>query len=461
MKSILSLLLSLLLVSWAQGQISDPEITQWIINTTGITGQHYVSGNSTPISDTAKANVQKIRYSNDNVYVNCSGIPSYIIGPYLDGNPAMATNNNWLFQIPRNPVKNSGTLTETPLGPIGVFINGVPIYDYKDGYSYNNEGVWNRDAIVAENDGFDCAKGHPSPIFSGPPGPGGTLEGGSYHHHQNPTAFNLDLQQVSNVCDLYLADGLYAMDSTKHSPLLGYAFDGYPVYGAFAHANTDGTGGIKRMVSGYELRNITTRTTYANGQSVSAGPVVDATYPLGFFREDYEFTGNGDLDEYNGRFAITPEYPGGTYAYYTTVDEFWNSAYPYVVGPEYYGVVEEDNFVAMGGQNSVSISETVDTYDPSGGTTSTENAANQDYKILIYPNPATDFIAVQALGNLVKEEIKISLFSMDGRLVQSKIIQPGSTINYLDTRTCYNGEYLIRVERSGQSQVHRIVIYRD
>ena len=149
------------------------------------------------------------------------------------------------------------------------------MYDFKDGGSYSfaegddvmggGDGVWNRDAVQAEMDGFDCSKGHPSPIFSGGSGPGGTLEGGSYHHHQNPSAFNLDITVLSDICDLYLADGLYTINDQTHSPLIGYAFDGFPVYGPYAYTNTDGTGGIARMMSSYAKRSITVRTHYSDG----------------------------------------------------------------------------------------------------------------------------------------------------------------------------------------------------
>ena len=71
----------------------NPAINTWMINTTGITGSHYIDGNPTPVIDTAQANVQKVQYSANYSYINCSGVPSYIIGPYLDGNPALATNN--------------------------------------------------------------------------------------------------------------------------------------------------------------------------------------------------------------------------------------------------------------------------------------------------------------------------------------------------------------------------------
>ncbi len=346
---------------------TNPAITEWIINTTGATGSHYVTGNSTPISDPYEANVQTVSYSADYAYANATGIPSYIIGPYQDGNPAQGTDNDWIFKIPLNPVENTGTLTSTPFGSIGVFINGVPMYDYKDGQSYSSasgsdsqmagDGVWNRNAILAEMDGFDCAKGHPSPIFSGPPGPGGTLAGGRYHHHQNPSAFDMDLNVLSTVCNLYDSDGLYSIDPAQHSPLIGFAFDGFPVYGAYGYANTDGTGGIKRIESSYQERSITVRTHYADGTNVTDGPAVNATYPIGWYREDYEYIANsGDLDDHNGRFCVTPEYPLGTYAYFATVDDNWNSTYPYMVGPQYYGVVD-------GGPVN-NISEPVTVYTP-------------------------------------------------------------------------------------------------
>ena len=46
----------------------------------------------------------------------------------------------------------------------------------------------------------------------------------------------------------------------------------------------------------------------------------------------------GTLDEYNGKFDSTPEYPNGTYAYYMTEDSSANPTYPYAIGPKMYGV---------------------------------------------------------------------------------------------------------------------------
>lgn len=441
-------LTSICLMSLLSGAIAqtNPAISSWLINTNGTTGRHYVSGNSTPINDTIQVNVQTVRYSSNNSYVNASGIPSYIIGPYLDGNPSQGTHNAHLFQFPLSPSKNTGTKTGTPLGVMGVFINGVPMYNPLDAMSYNNQGVWNRDAIVNEMNGFDCAKGHPSPIFQGGPPPGGTLVGGTYHHHQNPTAFNLDLQVVSNVCNLYLADGLYQIDSTQHSPLIGFAFDGYPVYGAYAYSDTVGGGGIRRMESSYRKRSITVRTHYANGQDVTDGPAVNTTYPLGTYVEDYEYVqGFGDLDEHNGRFCVTPEYPQGTYAYFATVDQNWNSAYPYIIGPQYYGNVT--------GGEIATITEQVQTY------TDVPEQTLSNLNLTVFPNPAGDLLAVQ-MGTLINKDYEVALYGIDGKLVLNTVLRQGSTIAYLDTRTVYPGSYVLTITDGKDVITRKVMISR-
>ena len=317
---------------------TNPIILNWLQNRTGIKGRHYVTGNSTPIQDNDSANVQSVQYSTNWVYVRTTGVPAYITGPFT-ANPSITTNQNAIFKLSLNPAQNiSGTYTATGGGNIGVFVNGAALFDYRDGFSWgavsqtvaaNGDGVWKRDAVVAEKGGFDCAKGHPA--------------NGNYHHHQNPSAFNLDLNVISTICNLYTADGLYKIDSTKHSPLIGFAYDGFPIYGAYGFKNTNGTGGIVRMRSSYSLRNITTRTVLSDGTDVADGPAVSTNYPLGYFKEDYQYNTTSSatpeyLDDHNGRFCVTPEYPNGKYCYFATVDSNWNSAFPYVVGLTYYGV---------------------------------------------------------------------------------------------------------------------------
>ncbi len=434
---------------------TNPVITKWLQNTTGIMGRHYVSGNSTPINDNVLANVQSVKYSNSWVYVAATGIPAYITGPFLDGNPSLATNQNSIFKITLNPVQNIGIPTATTGGNIGVFINGVTLFDPRDMVSWKSstnslaggpiggigDNVWNRDAIPAEKIGFDCSKAHPAQ--------------GNYHHHQNPSAFNLDKVVVSNVCNLYASDGLYVIDSTKHSPLLGFAYDGFPIYGAYGFKNADGTGGITRIKSSYKLRNITTRTTYANGSTVTAGPPVNSTYFLGYFREDYEYVTTSAatpdyLDEHNGRFCVTPEYPNGIYAYFCTVDENWNSAYPYAIGPTFYGVKNTTKVT--------SISETVTTYTPP--VTGVEQFDMESLQVNLFPNPASEIVAVQ-LPYFLQENLKVELSDVTGKLVMADQIFQGSTIAYFDLKTVYEGIYFLKIKYNDKSKVLKLVVNKN
>jgi hypothetical protein len=431
---------------------SNPVITSWLLNTDGAKGRHYVQGNSTPIQDNDSVNCQSVFYSNQWAYVKTKGIPAYVTGPFLDGNPSLATNQNAIFKFPLNPTANPGNPTPTNGGNIGVFINGVALFDYRDGVSWNNmsqaegggpipgppgQGVWNRDAIVAERAGFDCAKGHPAM--------------GNYHHHQNPSAFDLDLQVISTVCNLYDADGLYVIDSTTHSPLLGFAYDGFPIYGAYGYANVNGTGAITRMKSSYQLRDITLRTHYADGTDVADGPPVSNSYPLGRYREDYEFVAHPNqldfLDEHNGRFCVTPEYPDGIYAYFCTVDQNWNAAYPYAVGPTFYG-----NKVAA--KVNV-ISEAVTEYNGQNATHILNGSAN--WEVLVFPNPSNDYVAVQFHG-LLKDNAIITLLDISGKKIQERQLSKGSTIAYLDVRSLYNGEYFLNFELGNQRFTRSLVI---
>lgn len=446
MKNTLLLFLLLTFTTVSQAQ-TNPAITSWLQNTT-VTGTYYVAGNSTAVSNNILVNCQKVEYSNDFAYITATGVPAYTTGPFQDGNPSQATDQQAIFKIPLTPQENTGTPTNTNGGNIGIFINGVALFDYRDGVAWNpNTNAlcggpgntpcpggplanmdWSRDAVLAEQPGFDCSKGHPAM--------------GNYHHHQNPSAFDLDITVLSTVCNLYDADGLYVLDSTAHSPLIGFAYDGFPIYGAYGYTNTDGTGGISRIRSSYYEKNITTRTN---------GPAVDATYPLGYFREDYEYISSGapeQLDEHNGRFCVTPEYPNGTYAYFATVDEDWNSAYPYVVGPTFYGVKTN--------RKVTSVDEPTTIYTP----TNTSNTNLENLDINVFPNPASDLIAVQ-IGGLVDLDYQVELMDINGRLIQSKSINKGSTISYFDTQTLYSGLYIVRISNGNNSTTRKIMVARD
>jgi hypothetical protein len=217
------------------------------------------------------------------VEVKTNGLALTYMGPF-QARPAsdMAAGREFTFRIPRNPQPAGDQGEAFGSGPIGVFLNGVPIYNVFDASSYQGHNLWHYDPLVATG-------GHP-----------------------------VSLGAIERI----------AADASRHSPLLGFALDGYPIYGPWAFAKRDGSGGLRAMRSSYRQRKIAERTTLADGTKLTAsqaGPAIGADVPLGTFSEDYEFVeGAGDLDRFNGTFAVTPEYPAGTYAYFLT------SAYPYL-----------------------------------------------------------------------------------------------------------------------------------
>jgi len=153
------------------------------------------------------------------------------------------------------------------------------------------------------------------------------------------------------VPDLQILNGAET-DSSIHSPILGWAYDGNPIYGPYGF---DSNGNVKRMASGY------TQITNSNRPSV-------LQYPLGFFVEDYQFTGSGDLDEHNGKFGPTPEYPEGIYAYFCTIHSINDSVgsfqfyrrpvFPYVIGHAYKSNPIDFNFLTTSNQDEININET-------------------------------------------------------------------------------------------------------
>jgi len=404
---ILSILIGISIKSFSQ---ITPEIYSWILNTNGSTGYNNIP-----------SNIQKIQYSNNNVYVSATCIPGYDIGPWA-GNPNTPINENFVYKITRNPIKNTGSAIATGLGHIGVLSNGVSIYNPKDAMSYNGQNVWHQNAIEVEGPSFDNCLGHPGP-------------NGEYHHHLNPTCLYED------------------SISTKHSPIIGYAFDGFPVYGAFAYANTDGTGGIKRMQSSYQKRNMSSRTTLPDGSTASsAGPVVSGNYPLGYYIEDFINVQNGgDLDEHNGRFCVTPDYPIGMYCYFATLDSNLVAEYPYMIGPTYYGTVQAGNMGPGSGHNV--INESVTNY--TGVTTSKTSKASVE--MAIFPNPAQKTVNISFEKDLAND-INIQLINSLGE----KILEINHSSNVLnqsiDISTLARGVYILRMTSIGYQKTQKLIL---
>jgi hypothetical protein len=144
---------------------------------------------------------------------------------------------------------------------------------------------------------------------------------------------------------------------------------------------------------------------------------------------------------------VTPEYPSGIYCYFATVDANWNSTYPYVIGPTFYGVTDVTTVGSIPGGTTQYI-------------TSVDENKLDNVSINIYPNPANDFIVMQ-VNALVKQNIDVALFDITGKLIQKSIIYPGSTITHIDTRSLYNGQYIVRFTSNGQTIVKKVMITKD
>ena len=410
------IILGLLLLA-AHAVYSQPELSSWRQNTTGAVGY-----NNLP------ADVQQVFYSTNYVYVKASGIPSYTIGPWAM-NPNVPTNQSWVFKIARFPVANNGTLTTVGGGQIGVFKNGVVAFNAGDAMTYNNAGIWHRNAYYFEGTGFDTSGGHPAP-------------GGAYHYHINMKK-------------------LYTPSSSQHSPLLGYMFDGFPIYGSYAYSSTNGTGGIRRMKTGFRKRNITTRTTLPDGtvlQPSQYGPAVSTQYPLGCFYEDWEFYGGGDLDVHNGRIAVTPEYPGGIYAYYLTIDSLGNPEYPYLIGSTYYGVVVAGNSGPGGGH--VTISEPVNQYIPTAITGIQQPVNFTLYQN--YPNPFNPETNIKF--DLAKtDNVSLRVYDLQGKeiatLVNEKLKDGSYTVKF-NAANLSSGVYYYALKTSEGSITNKMLLVK-
>ena len=123
---------------------------------------------------------------------------------------------------------------------------------------------------------------------------------------------------------------------TSHSPIIGWAYDGNPIYGPFGYSDSDDINSDLKIISTSFKLDVNKLTNRPSG------------FKDGFFIEDYVFEGTGDLDIHNGRFCKTPEFPNGIYAYFTSVGLSTESnkiegKYPYFVGKSYRSPILNDN----------------------------------------------------------------------------------------------------------------------
>jgi hypothetical protein len=163
--------------------VAIPDVYKKVYGATSITSD----GNYISIKTTGSPDHKSVYYPTANsLYEAFSG--TTFGGNTFAKNPNSIATQNFTFKIPANP-QVAATHAATPLGPIGVSLNGVPFFNQ---YAGPNQ------PLTGEVVSFDKYWGHPAP-------------GGQYHYHVEP---------------LYLT----TIKTTK-SALLGFLLDGFPVYG--------------------------------------------------------------------------------------------------------------------------------------------------------------------------------------------------------------------------------------
>jgi hypothetical protein len=149
-----------------------------------------------PFHDVAGLSVE-LDYDAGFALITSTNIPDHPTGPF-DGstgcyNPNTVTPKNDMWRIPMNPVPTNNPAVDylEQAAQVGVMLNGTTYYN-----PYDAGGIDAPSTIC-----MDAFNGHPSPD-------------GRYHYHQAP-------------------GWAYGDSDVGHSDIIGYSFDGYPVYGPF------------------------------------------------------------------------------------------------------------------------------------------------------------------------------------------------------------------------------------
>lgn len=247
-----------------------------------------------------------------------------------DNNPntvaAYTFNHSFLYRGGENTTGSSSV----PLGIVGFTSNGVAIFNPSAGSGGSPPTGFHWVATAdygMVNFGEDSYGGHPEST-------------GQYHYHDGELLTGLKENQVMSSYNDYYGQSQFGQDNLRHpdghSKIIGFAFDGYPVYGPYGYnLPTDNTSPIVLMETGYQMRSSIATNRPAYGTSL-------ANPPKGSLMEDYEYNVSKPgrhLDVYNGRFCHTPEFPSGTFAYFITLwsDETESKEYTVTVTSESNG----------------------------------------------------------------------------------------------------------------------------
>jgi len=225
-----------------------------------------------------KRNDVTIFSDNELRYITSNGIPT-VHGEFPNAhNPNTIQAQHYHFKMPLYPQMAKTIVELQGFEDFGVGIDGVP-FDPGTAEFWNGNPEWRYEALSGKiNLGLDQNNAHVQP-------------NGAYHYHGLPT------------------DLLVGQSSSEHSKLIGYAADGFPIYAKYGYVQASfKASGIKELKSSWKLR--------PGDRPAGPGGAFDGT-----FTQDYMYVaGAGDLDECNGRYGVTPEYPAGTYHYFITAD---------------------------------------------------------------------------------------------------------------------------------------------
>jgi hypothetical protein len=259
-----------------------------------------------PATEPAPATARvSISIEGDRRVIVANGLPDHATGRFPNSdNPNRIASQNYRYTVPLRPVVNASP-TPLPAQPFGIALNGV-LFDPGTAEYWHNDRAsgWHYDAKGnAFSLGLDANNAHVQP-------------NGAYHYHGIPTAL---LARLSH--------------DEPAMTLLGWAADGFPIYGPWGHHDArETTSKLRVLKSSYRLKK---------GSRPTGGGQPGGTYD-GIFVEDFEYVaGSGDLDECSGRFGATPEFPEGTFHYVLTED------FPFV--PRAFRGTPDPSFARRGG----------------------------------------------------------------------------------------------------------------
>ena len=219
------------------------------------------------------------------------------------------------------------------------------------------------------------------------------------------------------------------IDGTEFSPIVAYAADGYPVYYKYAYTNAnDASSGIAAFDSGWSLKS-----GNRPGDGITAP---DGAYD-GYYVEDYEFDENAtDLDECNGRFGVTPDYPDGTY-YYVLTD-----SWPWI--PRCFSGSHVDESFLIG-----SASSCPDSSADTSCSQSTLDLEESFFETVSFTQVGNELL----IKGVSKEDTKLIMYDSLGNLITQE-----QNDNKISIKDVVSGVYFVQVTYGQQKLIKKIVL---